>query len=457
MKFVAEIIIKSIKINNMKPKKLSLSVQERATQFVEKWYILDPLYFIIWTTHRFVPNPTIRTIRAGKGCIEYNMDFMNHLSNVDFEAVLKAELLRILLKHPYSRRQPHADIMYLASNITLKEHSETLLNFPTAAAFFQTKDCNKKHFEWYYHRILNHAPPAQSVDNQSNTNDSDSNNSSNQSNSDSNNSSNQGESNADNRSTQDSNVSPQSSDGKIPRNPSPSLPETSEILKNAAQENAALWDTNDWMANIINEKIENVMQKQNWGTIRGSLQELIKASLRPKLDYRQVLRAFRQTVLSSKRTLTRMKPSRRYEFEYMGSRRDFTTKLLFAFDVSGSVSNKDLNNALSALNQFFKYGIEAIDVIQFDTEIQGKAMPIKKARSSLKIVGRGGTDFQPVLSYLEEHRDYDGLIIFTDGYAPVPVRKQPTKTKILWLFNNQSNYNHMAQPLKKMGKAAFLH
>jgi predicted metal-dependent peptidase len=437
----------------MKTKKLSLSVQERATQLVEKWYILDPLYFIIWTTHRFVPNPTIRTIRTGNGCIEYNMEFMNHLLNVDFEAILKAELLRILLKHPYSRRQPHADIMYMASNITLKEHAETTLNFPTAAAFFKTKDCNKKHFEWYYHQILNNTLPAQSADNQSNTNNSDSEKPSNQGDSDSNNSSNQGDSDSNNH----SNTSPQQSSNQKNNNAPPTSSETTQALETAAQENAALWDTNDWLSNVINEKIENAMQKQAWGTIRGSLQELIKASLRPKLDYRHVLRAFRQTVLSSKRTLTRMKPSRRYEFEYMGSRRDFTTKLLFAFDVSGSVSNRDLNNALSALNQFFKYGIETIDVIQFDTEIQGKAVSIKKAQSTLKVIGRGGTDFQPVLSYLDEHRDYDGLILFTDGYAPVPVLKQPTKTKILWLFNNESNYNQMANPLKKIGKAAFLH
>ncbi|MEN9613248.1 MAG: hypothetical protein RLZZ628_4062 [Bacteroidota bacterium] len=454
----------------MKTRKLS--VPERATQLVEKWYILDPLYFVIWTTHRFVPNPTIRTIRAGNGCIEYNMDFMNHLSNVDFESVLKAELLRILLKHPYSRRQAHTDIMYMASNITLKEHAQTPLNFPTAAAFFKTNDCNKKHFEWYYHQILNHVPPAQSVDNQSNTNDSDFKNPSNQGDSDFKNPSNQGDSdskkssnqgnsdsnNPSNQGDSDSNNSAaeQSANPQNRNTPLDSLG-TAQALETAAQENATLWDTNDWLSNIINEKIENALQKQSWGTIRGSLQELIKASLRPKLDYRQVLRAFRQTVLSSKRTLTRMKPSRRYEFEYMGSRRDFTTKLLFAFDVSGSISNRDLNNSLSALNQFFKYGIEAIDVIQFDTEIRGKALSIKKAQSNLKVIGRGGTNFQPVLSHIEEHREYDGLIIFTDGYAAVPVLKQPTKTKILWLFNNESNYKQMAQPLKKIGKAAFLH
>ena len=178
--------------------------------------------------------------------------------------------------------------------------------------------------------------------------------------------------------------------------------------------------------------------------------------MRPKLDYRRVLRAFRQRVLSSKRILTRMRPSRRYEFQYMGSRRDFTTKMLFAFDVSGSISNEDLRNALSTLNQFFKYGIESIDVIQFDTEVRGKAVSIKKAQSSLAVIGRGGTNFSPVMTYIDEHKDYDGLVIFTDGYAPIPMPPKNKTTKIMWLFNDESSYNATYEGLKHLGKAAFI-
>lgn len=46
-------------------------------------------------------------------------------------------------------------------------------------------------------------------------------------------------------------------------------------------------------------------------------------------------------------------------------------------------------------------------------------------------MGRGGTDFQEVIDYYKEHKEYDGLIIFTDGYAPIP--KIPPNRKILWV------------------------
>jgi predicted metal-dependent peptidase len=131
-----------------------LSIKERAAKLAEKWYILDPLYFFIWTTHAFVPQPSIKTLRTGDGRIEYNPVFVNALTDNELEVVLKAEIMRIILKHPYARRQEHLDIMYLASNITIKEYTETPLNFPTAKSFFGTDEWDKKHFELYYHKIM---------------------------------------------------------------------------------------------------------------------------------------------------------------------------------------------------------------------------------------------------------------------------------------------------------------
>jgi len=54
------------------------------------------------------------------------------------------------------------------------------------------------------------------------------------------------------------------------------------------------------------------------------------------IDY-WVLRLFRRSVLSERRRLTHMKPSRRYDFLYFGSRYEFATRLLVAVDISGSM------------------------------------------------------------------------------------------------------------------------
>ena len=66
------------------------------------------------------------------------------------------------------------------------------------------------------------------------------------------------------------------------------------------------------------------------------LVELIKKAAEGKIDFRSALRGFRASILSQKRRLTRMRPSRRFGFEQMGSHYDFTTHLLVAIDIGYS-------------------------------------------------------------------------------------------------------------------------
>jgi predicted metal-dependent peptidase len=174
------------------------------------------------------------------------------------------------------------------------------------------------------------------------------------------------------------------------------------------------------------------------------------------LNYRAVLRQFRASVLSIHRRLTRMKPNRRYGFAYMGSRYEFTTRLLFAVDVSGSMSAADLALGFSVVNRFFKYGVERIDVLQFDTEIKGDPVLLKRARRTIAVSGRGGTSFAPVMRFLDEHREYDGAIVFTDGIAPVPPRPTNRRTRVLWLFTNEETYRRRHEALRAIGRATFL-
>jgi predicted metal-dependent peptidase len=151
-----------------------------------------------------------------------------------------------------------------------------------------------------------------------------------------------------------------------------------------------------------------------------------------------------------------MKPNRRYGFLYMGSRYDFTTRLLVAVDVSGSMNTEDIARGFSLINQFFTYGVPSIDVIQFDTELKGPPVTLKRARCAHVVQGRGGTNFTPVIDFIDAQRDYDGVIVFTDGYAPVPRPPQNRRTRILWLFNSEATYRVMHARLQAIGRAAFL-
>ena len=181
-------------------------------------------------------------------------------------------------------------------------------------------------------------------------------------------------------------------------------------------------------------------QKTDSGSVAGKLQGLIKASLKVDMDYRKMLSLFKTSVISSRRRLTRMRPNRRSGFDAMGSRYELSTNLLIAVDVSGSVTDRSLQFFFSVINRLFKYGVEKLDVLQFDAQIQGEIEPLKKARKTVKIMGRGGTSFQPAADYYCEHPEYDGLIYFTDGYAPPPKFNTKRPIDVLWVLCSRQCY-----------------
>ena len=220
----------------------------------------------------------------------------------------------------------------------------------------------------------------------------------------------------------------------------------------AMGEQSALWKEDAMVAAEINEMISNIQQ---WGSLAGNMAGAIVASSQVKIDYRRVLQAFRSDVLSSKRRLTRMKPSRRSGFENLGSLYELTSRLLVAIDVSGSTSDETVSDFFGIINRFFRYGIEEIEVVQFDASIHNEPVSMKKVcKGEIKITGRGGTDYQPVLDYVASHKSlYQGLIILTDGQAPEPKLPDYFRTPVLWVLPSHANYEEW---LSKYGKTCII-
>ena len=433
--------------------KMKLIARHRIARIVEKWLLVEPLLLATWTSHALVSEPRIQTIRIQRGQIEYNPEFIEQLSDRYLEATLRFEALRILLKHPYSRRQDHSAISYAASNLTLQEYLQTELPFPRARDIFSDRSYDKQFFEFYYHQLLEQQSPTGLTPSPEET-----------------------AYGTPGAGTEKSDVAPGSGMSETAQSESfePELAEesdpTSDPGNNHPQEllsvytdptlsgveNTNQWDLDELLSDRLDDLVKMAQANNSWGSIGDKLREHILANLHPKLDYRAVLRKFRTSILSQQRRLTRMKPNRRYGFAYMGSRRDFTTRLLFAIDVSGSMGTEELRQGFSVVNRFFNYGVLAIDVIQFDAKITTDGMTFRRAQKEVQLTGRGGTNFDPVLAYLKEHRDYDGLIIYTDGYAPCPPPPENRRTRILWLFVSEEHYRSCYPKLQHLGQGAYL-
>jgi len=401
-------------------------------QVLERWFLVDPLLFSVWSDHEVI-SAAVSTLRIGGGIIRYNPDFIDNLTPVQLEAVMRCEAVRILLKHPYSRCLQPAHVAWQASNITLSEHLGPLpIALPTAFEVFGHHRYDRQFYELYHQHLLEDAGPADAGD-------------------------------AITAPAGDEQPSPAAEPppGSGAQPPAGSPPNPHSLDNHLHSSCTGLENTRDWQEDeLFSEKIDarvsDAELSRNWGRLPGGLREKVLANRQPQLDYRSVLRLFHQSVLSRRRRLTRMKCSRRYGFLYMGSRYDFTTRLLVALDVSGSMRQEEMALGLSLINRFFRYGIECIDVIAFDTEVRGEVLSLKQARREITVTGRGGTDFNAVIDYVDAHPLYDGVLLVTDGCAPCPHPLKTRRIPLLWVFIDQKTWETSASALKTVGRSIFI-
>lgn len=435
------------------------SPSDRFKQLAEHWFLTEPAFFAIYCSHALTMNPRINCyMRIGKGRLEYNPGWLRELSDAAFEEVVRIEMLRAFLKHPYERQPTGATRknMYSASDLVLTSHYKFRIIQLKKPSLYHLP--SKMHYEWY----LAHIPPRQLGGNSDpsdipgDTPDQDSEQAQGQASPDD--ASDGMQVQEDQEMSNEDNTSP-NLDDEVQNTESPSQGLDGADEDDSRQpdygEAAELWEEDESRQLEINELI---MRIKDWGSISGGMVEQIMASTQAKIDYRKALAGFRASVISSKRTLTRMRPSRRWGFEQMGSKYAFSTSLLIAVDTSGSISTEMLKHFFSVIVKFFKYGIEQIDVIQFDYAIQGECMSLKKAKKQNRFAvhGRGGTSFQPVFDYLHEHNRYDGLIILTDGYAEVPHKDFSTRARILWVCESEDCYNQHKQWMSQLGRCCYM-
>lgn len=417
-------------------------MEELLSQIAGDWFLTEPLMFSVWCTHTLEVNSKMCVpMRTGKMRIEYNPEILSSWTRSAIEERLRFEVIRILLGHPYQRQPYKAKkaTLGVASDVTLTSsyHRIGTIKLPEGLQY-EKGLC----FEEYYALVeayldKNLKSPKYDVEgliDDGGGGASDDTDTGGELGGES-----LPEESEDKQMTldelEDALSSIMNDDDEDENDTGDSDEEELKEIAEGAEESAELWEEDQLAQEQIKDMVRRAQRSKQWGSIGGGLKDEIEATTIVRIDYRTILSGFRASVLSSKRRLTRMIPSRRYGFQYMGSKREFATRLLVAIDVSGSVDDQQVAQALSIINRFFKYGVENVDVIRFDVEVHGEPLSMKKARKSIQIEGRGGTDFQEAIDYFLDNR-YDGLIMITDGYAPVPTVPDHFYGNILWMLYN---------------------
>lgn len=368
-----------------------------------KWFFSETGLYVVMSTHKIVESDKTNNVSCGSKNIYINFDFFKDKSIEVLEEYLVLECIRILLKHPYQRKLPNTEAAYIASNLLIANHYKfRYIDLYNTNRYFGNNKLDNECYENIYKAL---------VDN--------------------------------NKSGDIKKVDPFYSDG--------------DAIKNASE-----WDEDEFMLYDLVELTKNIKNNVGFGKLPGSLIEKIDSAEIIRYNYKKVFQSFKKDIISSKKVLTRMKPNRRFGFLQMGSRREYQTNLLLVCDVSMSMGKKELSKFLSFVSGFFQYGIDKIDVIQFDTRVIDTTLQsIKKKPEFIEFKGRGGTIIDDIVKYINERSKtkYGACIVFTDGefiFNNIYWKENKKKVDYMWCFTDENKYKNAPKELKNMFKCTYI-
>ena len=186
---------------------------------------------------------------------------------------------------------------------------------------------------------------------------------------------------------------------------------------------------------VLSDAKEQTVKKR--GRIPGEIEGVITIEeiVAPKFDWRGYMRRF--TGISTKVFTKKIRRKENRKFpESPGLKLKMKQHMLLGIDTSGSVSDSELQEFMSEINHIYKAGVD-VTIIQCDTSI--RAIESYKGKFELNVLGRGGTEFDPVLEYYNENQKrYTSLVYFTDGECNTHVKP---KGHVLWVLSERSQMN----------------
>jgi predicted metal-dependent peptidase len=426
--------------------------KKRMDKIVVNWFVQDPMLLGAWSLVEKIPDKNTKTIgidtRSQPPQILFNPNFINSLNDEVLEHILANQCFKLLLRHPTTRLKKPKEVASLSSDVTVNQMA--MKNLPNIDGIFDVIPMPDKFkleknqwFEKYFRDLMDKLEESNEQVNkmfgekgqgqsqpgqgQSGEGDEDG----------------EGEGggqsgDGDSEGEGQSSGNGENQDSDKDEDGYPKVGSQKDAIKEMMDPRG---DTNkNWGENdVFDADVQNMVNERKgsskmWGKFSADFMNDIVAANTPKISWKEIIRRFNTSVVTTNTVSTRKKANRRFDLDAPGRRRVYTTKIIFAVDVSGSMSDDDLAEGFAVINSVCRHA--EIEYVLFDTEIKLVEKKMKKAKDKFKIKGRGGTDFEMMCRYADKNKA-DGMIIFTDGYAPAP--NPPKSCKVLWLLTNKQN------------------
>ena len=179
------------------------------------------------------------------------------------------------------------------------------------------------------------------------------------------------------------------------------------------------------------QRARSRLTSKQWGQVPGSLRSMLEEADRvseAQVDWKRALRIFASAGYRTRIVATTRKRSKRFG-TYPGVRIRRERRLAVVIDTSGSIDNETLVSFFTEISKIYGTGADVM-IIEADAKVQRTYL--YKGGAPEQIDGGGGTDFNPAFEWMRSERQrFDGCIYLTDGYADEPTVKPPCR--LLWV------------------------
>lgn len=338
--------------------------------------VLDqPFFGVLALRLMFTEDSGCQTMWTDGTTIGYNPDFVDTLSNPELQGVLAHEVLHCACGHPWRRGQREPLRWNVACdyaiNYVLKESG---LILPKGA--LQEKAFAKQYAEWIYDRV----PPTLTI---------------------------------------------QISTAGI----SAGAPDVRDAPSAGEGHSGSIETEADWQQAVQ----QAAAAERTRGTLPGTLSRLIGLLAAPRVDWRSILRRFIQEASRADYRWTR--PSTRYLSRglYLPSlRSEALGPIAVAIDTSGSIDRVMLDQFASELTAIAEEAQpERVYVAYCDARIQRVDVFERGDPITLTPRGGGGTDFAPVMQWVDDLDDAPACLIYLTDLCGSHAA-QPPGMPVLW-------------------------
>ena len=184
------------------------------------------------------------------------------------------------------------------------------------------------------------------------------------------------------------------------------------------------------------------------GRMGAKIPRVIGDMLKPKVDWKEVLREFVNNATKGSDEYTWRKFNKRQMANdiYLPSMENESIgELIVAIDTSGSIGGEELTEFASELASICSVATPSkVRVLWWDTEVHGEQVFLPEHYHNIKEIlkpqGGGGTMVSCVSEYVNKQRvEAEALVVFTDGYLESEITWN-IKCPTLWLVTQNSSF-----------------